>query len=315
MSLRSVASWLALLTTLAACDQPPPPAGTPDTGPHDAAASADARDVGGNDAGSADGGPLADAGPDAAIASDAGPCRWPDGAFDICTCGPSMGTDCSAASCPTGQICTTDVCGMHCSQAGSACGIDADCPSGATCSDGVCTSSATGCTDSRTCPLGFACETGTCVDRRFACAADGSCPFGYACNRAMAGGTCVWLSRRCSSSTACAATLSDHQVCIDVDGDGNDECQFSDGICVQNADCSGGQTCTARAVSGVASCGRYGVCHDDTNCLPGQHCRDLWGDGVEECVDSGGCSSTASCPANQVCATPAEGGSPACTGG
>lgn len=314
MSMRSVVSRVALLTILAACDHPPPPAGMPDTGPRDAAAIVDARDVG-TDAGSADGGPVvADAGLDA-MASDAGPCRWPDGALDICTCGPSLGMDCSAASCPTGMTCTADVCGMHCSIAGSSCGIDADCPSGATCSDGICTTSGTTCTDSRTCPLGFACEAGACVDRRFPCASDGSCPLGYACNRAMAGGTCVRLSRRCSSGTACAATLSDHQVCTDVDGDGNDECQFADGSCVTNADCSGGQTCTARSISGVASCGRYGVCHADTNCLPGQHCRDLWGDGVSECVDTGGCTSTSSCPSRQVCATPVAGGPPVCAGG
>lgn len=339
MSMRSLAFALAIGLAIAGCPTSPPPAVTRDVGPRDAASARDANADTGEDAavvddagmnlddanvdvgpGDPDTGVAPDTGVDAAVDAgpvDAGPtdggCRYPDGGLDICVCGPPLGMDCRTTACPSGQTCAADACGMHCVPSGAACSVGEDCPAGASCTDGHCAAST--CTDSRTCPLGFACEAGACVDRRFPCAADGNCPFGYACDRALGGGTCVRLSRRCASSTACSATLSDHQVCLDIDGDGSNECQFADGICVMNSSCSGGQTCTPRALSGVSSCGRYGVCHDSTNCLTGQQCRDLWGDGVMECVDSGGCTSTASCPAHQVCATPARGGSPVCAGG
>lgn len=306
------ASLACVLAAIGGCDPGTPPAGSLDVGMRDAA-----RYDGGPNVDAAV--PDVDAGDvDAAVAMDADiptdvGCFWPDGALDICRCGAPLGADCSAAACPAGQACTADACGMHCVASGTACAIEGDCPSGATCMDGFCATSGA-CVDSRTCPLGFACESGACVDRRFACAVDGSCPVGYACARSLDGGTCVRLSRRCASGTACNLTVGDPQQCVDVDGDTLLECQFSAGSCVTNAICSGGQTCTPRAVAGAASCGRFGVCHDASNCLPGQQCRDLWGDGVSECVDSGGCTSTASCPAGQVCATPATGGPPACQG-
>ncbi len=319
--LLSPLAWAATTTILsiaAGCGGGPAPAGSLDVGARDAArndagTSDDAGLDGGTSDGSADTGTDLDADSiDGNVPTDVG-CFWPDGALDICRCGQPLGTDCSASACPSGQACASDPCGMHCVPGGSACAVEGDCPSGASCSGGFCTTSGS-CVDSRTCPLGYACEAGACVDRRFACAADGACPFGYACDRALAGGTCVRLSRRCASNSACNLTLTEQQDCVDVDGDTLLECQFSSGACVTNAICSGGQTCTPRAIAGVASCGRYGICHDATNCLPGQQCRDLWGDGVSECVDSGGCTTTASCPAHQVCATPARGGPPACGG-
>lgn len=305
------AAATALASLGAGCGGGPVPAGSLDVGARDAA-----RNDAGTDAGDLDGG--ADADLDAAQATDTNVptdvgCFFPDGSFDFCRCGAPLGADCSAAACPSGQSCATDPCGMHCVPSGSACAIEGDCPTGSTCTDGFCTTSGA-CMDSRSCPLGFACESGSCVDRRFACGTDGSCPVGYACDRMLAGGTCVRLSRRCASDSACNLTLSEPQDCVDVDGDMLLECQYSDGACITNAICSGGQTCTPRAIAGAASCGRYGICHDASNCLPGQQCRDLWGDGVSECVDSGGCTSTASCPARQVCATPATGGPPACRG-
>ena len=337
---------LAAMLALSGCPAPVHPPGQIDANRPDAGRDGGARDADANedaasdmDSGAdaaldtgVDGGGAVDTGADSPSADDTGldanadayNCMLPDaGGFDFCACGPPIGTDCSSGpgACTASETCTADRCGMHCTASGAACvsaldcpaGSGCTCPGGGTCALGYC-HRATGCGDSRDCALGFACEGGACVNRRFACGDEFRCPFGYMCSTGFAGGTCVRLSRHCSTTEACMGTLTDVQLCIDVDGDGLSECQLSSGTCITNADCAAmGVTCTPRSISGQATCGRYGPCRDATDCVSGQECRDLFGDGVRECVDPGGCTNSASCPANQVCATPWDGGPPACT--
>lgn len=241
--------------------------------------------------------------------SDGGPCvSTEDTGLDTCDC-ITLGDDCSATSCVTGEFCVDDGCGEHCQASGSRCGSASDCGSGATCSDGHCVRSGA-CVDSRDCALGFACESGVCQDRRIGCTlADlvDTCPFNYTCNALYGAPFCERELRPCTTDASCSLGR-----CVDVDGDGDKECARL-GFCDSTSDCSDGNACGVEPSRLSIECLPTGVCRTSAQCGSGYTCVDLWGDGTAECVLSGGtCDSQSDCPAGSLCASPYEGGAPTC---
>ncbi len=257
--------------------------------------------------------------PDASLGPsfDGGPCSNPDddAATSRCTC-LSLGPDCSSASCPTGLACVDDGCGRHCQASGATCAGAADCPSGSTCTmtevGMACVRAAPGCATSRDCPLGFSCSAGACTDRRIGCTTsdfDTTCPFNFVCNAALGAPFCVRAMPRCEGSGACQAGES----CVDVEGDGLDECVGA-GLCDATADCAGmGGSCGVEPSRLIAGCLPSGLCETTSDCAGGRTCVDLWGDGQAECVEAGGsCDAQTDCAEGQLCASPYEGGAPRC---
>jgi hypothetical protein len=152
-----------------------------------------------------------------------------------------------------------------CAPRGDICGSDEDCPAGVACGPvpswawfgRYCLVTDSSCGTDFDCPDGFRCEAGDCADRRFACAGSADCPWWDSCRLLVSGlrvcrptgpGSCL-LSWDCGRD----------EVCVDVEGDGDTECQeteFSD--CETNADCEEGEVCGPRDI-GPRLPGRHGV--------------------------------------------------------
>jgi hypothetical protein len=184
-------------------------------------------------------------------------------------------------------------------------------------------------TESYDCAPGFTCECGNCVDRRVPCDSSFDCPKSHTCEQTPTASFCVRIYRDCSEDTDCGLLAPR---CVDVDGDGRKECAGElspENACVnQNAPLA---TDTARCDSdaapicengnfgsgNVAECGDYGLCRDDDDCRTAFECVALGADGRKECVprQTRTCDSNRDCELNQVCASPRNGGPPACQGG
>ena len=134
-------------------------------------------------------------------------------------------------------------------------------------------------------------------------------PFNFVCNAALGAPFCVRAMPRCEGSGACQVGES----CVDVEGDGLDECVGA-GFCDATADCAGmGGSCGVEPSRLTVECLPSGLCETTRDCASGRTCVDLWGDGQGECVAAGGsCDAQSDCAEGQLCASPYEGGAPRC---
>ncbi|NIR40720.1 MAG: hypothetical protein GWN07_33190 [Actinobacteria bacterium] len=189
---------------------------------------------------------------------------------------------------------------MTCQAAGAACVDTGDCAAGASCTDGVCVR-AGDCVDALDCAPGFFCEAGTCVDHRVSCMTQSECPRGFRCRPPEASGgsgVCVPSHRRCVNDGACPAGWS----CLDIDGDGDSECQFDTGTCVQHSDCADGELCGIADSFLLASCGTNGPCIADGDCGGSDRCLSIFGPDVRVCVPAtGSCTSVSDCAVGELC--------------
>lgn len=258
---------------------------------------------------------------------------------------PKCVTSALCGACPDDPACTTDddcAVGHACIDSGcttdagvpigqctlipsGACQSDADCPPGRECvaipgEGDRCVKPTSGCDSDFDCVLGFSCEAGTCVDRRVPCFLDAECPKSHLCFAVDATRFCLRMHQACDEDFDCFG-LAPH--CADIDGDGDSECAgaFDPNAptpepCV-NSSCGGATpVCEVGFDSAFTACGEYGPCFDDGTCSAGFECLALWPDGSRECVPSeGSCDEPSDCPERQVCASPREGGPPACQAG
>ncbi len=258
----------------------------------------------------------------------------------------SCATSVLCASCPTEPFCeSTQDCsvGFVCVESGcdtldgvaikrcvfgggGACDTSAMCPPDRECidvpSEGKrCIKTTPGCNTDFDCMRGFACESGNCVDRRVPCAIDAHCPKSHFCDETANGSWCVRVHRTCLEDFDCVGIAPR---CADIDGDGTKECAGvadpnapSSVACINSA-CAdaAAPVCEVAGVSSSTECGQYGLCQTSGDCVNGFDCVGLWPDGRKECVPTGGsCSNVSDCPIQQVCASPRDGGAPACQAG
>jgi len=105
-------------------------------------------------------------------------------------------------------------------------------------------------------------------------------------------------ARRCANDGACDPGFA----CIDIDGDGDTECQFMTGFCQRHSDCPTGELCGLGDGFAAAVCGTSGTCTDDDDCSGSDRCLSLYGADVRVCVPpTGTCTSVTDCAANQLC--------------
>ena len=205
---------------------------------------------------------------------------------------------------------------------GGACNDDANCSPDRQCVDvdgegKRCIKTSSGCATVTDCITGFECEEGACVDRRVPCVLEEDCPMNHVCSDQRNGNFCLRIQVDCESDIDCVDRAP---FCVDIDGDGSTECAGSIGLNPALGACTndlctdpGAPVCEASGVSSVSPCGTYGLCMGPDDCAPGFVCAELWPDGRKECVPEGGsCSSFEQCDPNQICASPRDGGPPAC---
>jgi hypothetical protein len=178
-----------------------------------------------------------------------------------------------------------------------------------------------GCAKTSDCILGFECEDGACVDRRVPCVLDEDCPKNHVCSDQRNGNFCLRIHVDCDTELDCTDRAP---LCVNVDGDeeGRTECAGfiepypASGACTNDLCDASAPVCEASGVSSVSPCGEHGLCLSDADCPVDFLCVELWPDGRKECVEQGGsCSSFADCATREVCATPRDGGPPACQDG
>jgi hypothetical protein len=241
---------------------------------------------------------------------------------DLCDTGDdcSPGFVCIESGCDTNEGAPIKQCVFG---GGGACITSDMCPLGRTCMDVPgenkrCVKTTPGCDTIFDCVPGFDCEGGACVDRRVPCDVDDHCPKNHVCVDATNGSFCRRVQIDCLADFDCVDLA---RSCVDIDGDGTDECagsfdpnQTPPDAC-QNLECTDGlaPVCETAGAGSMTACGQYGLCLDNTDCATGFDCVGLWPDGRKECVPSGGsCSSFTACPARQICASPRVGGTPSC---
>lgn len=197
-----------------------------------------------------------------------------------------------------------------CAPGGALCRNSDDCPDGAVCDVApcwygygtYCLVPGSGCSHDAGCPEGFACEEGACMDRRRSCATSDDCPWWDGCLPLLSGArSCLPVPPQpCGSPDECGGAGF---VCVDVDGDGDTECQHTEhGGCVTNEDCDD-SVCGDAGGDGRPECGLVGPCLTDDDCPERTHaCVDVAGTGDQVCQATGGeCLSNHDCPAGTIC--------------
>lgn len=224
------------------------------------------------------------------------------------------------ADCAPGTVCADDVCGGRACIPGRPCLTADDC-GGSACigSDGdivrgTCAmASLTDCTTLLDCPVGYLCEEGACVNRRLPCfiVAD-RCPRGYICSFAGETQICMPSMNRCTADSQC----EDGFTCVDVDGDGTNECVGA-GFCTTNDDCRDDGRCTVEPDTSTSECAVDGACGGGAGCIEGRSCMDLTGGNAAPTCElpGGSCATSADCDEGEVCAAPGLGFAPMCLGG
>ncbi|MFT5354029.1 MAG: hypothetical protein ACI9KE_001229 [Polyangiales bacterium] len=206
--------------------------------------------------------------------------------------------------CAAGFHCAPAFCGGEACVPGHPCTNNADCPTGecvrpegAPPSErGMCPSLDT-CAETRECALGFRCELGSCVDRRIPCGFHSAgCPRGMSCSFMPMEGRpyCVAAQTPCETTGICEPGAR----CLDVDGDGQQECSLAGG-CASNTECPPGFSCGVDPGTSQSACVVDGACRDG-NCPSGLTCLDT-GSGRSRCVRIGDCVRDADCPPRFVC--------------
>ncbi len=323
--MRWLSVWILCGVISVGCgdDSAPPPGG--DTGTRDGGVDGggDPVDGGDEDAGDAAGvdAPMIDVGPvDAPMidATDSGTdggfdpetCFDSEGVYDLCLCDTPECSPAAPETCGAGTTCLPDGCDRNtCQLAGAECESDDDCHPSSSCARfafvPVCDSGAATCNDSRDCPRGHSCDAGSCVNRRIGCTAGPDCPWGFYCDDTdtfVDEPYCRRLYQPCNAFEVCGPGFS----CIDIDGDGDNECRpNSGGDCDSSDDCAPGTVCGADP-SKNTDCRSQGPCASGADCAAGFTCVDPWGDGVSICVTAGSCTTSADCPAGSVCGTTSE---------
>lgn len=203
-----------------------------------------------------------------------------------------------------------------CAPRGSSCDVDDDCDSGTACDvvpewsevGTYCLHSGATCTSDGGCPDGFRCEDGGCADRRFACETNDDCPRWDRCLALWSGlRICLpWSLEPCENDEQCSSP------CVDVDGDGDTECQEEIGSsCLTNADCDG-MVCGQQDDERGVECGAAGPCMTSADCPGTMECVNVNDDGQLECQELGACSIDANCSPRQLCFDPDSAGGPEC---
>lgn len=207
---------------------------------------------------------------------------------------------------------------LICAPRGASCYEDDDCGPDVECEElpdwagngKFCRVGASACSESSACADGYRCEDGACVDRRFSCVQRSDCPWWDTCLPLYGGyRSCVPNAiEHCTEDWECTEML-----CVDIDGDGLRECQFSIGsTCQTNADCDDG-VCGDEDGERGAECGAVGHCLVTEDCPLGMECVDVNGDGLLECQGTGGdCQLDADCPPRFLCFDSLGSGSPSC---
>lgn len=252
---------------------------------------------------------------------------------ELCVACPADPVCGSEDDCAAGFTCVSSGCstlegaeiGICVPLPGGACQTTDQCPPDRECIEQPpggkrCVKVTPGCDSDRDCVLGFDCEEGECVDRRVPCISDPDCPKNHICVDDGNSQFCHRVHRTCTEFIDCAGA---GPLCADIDGDGTKECagvidpnQSTPTSCVNSA-CTepSAPVCEMAGISTTTICGQYGLCNNG-GCADGFECVALWPDGRTECVPTGGsCSSYRDCPIRQVCASPREGGPPACQSG
>lgn len=229
--------------------------------------------------------------------------------------GPSPDAGCRPASCPEGQVCTSEgrcgpceddqacpggICVDGACTPGTRCTSDPDCAEGEVCDEGRC-AAASLCDAETPCPSGLVCDE---ADRRCRpCDSDWECADGQICNEARRCETGLPCERTddCPETLRCSRGLC-RRPCSDDAACGPPMGFF---VCIRpEAECR--QRCTA---SRQCRPGRY--CSDDRVCAPSecevdgdcpssQVCRGAE-DGRGRCVAIQLCESDADCPSDQTC--------------
>jgi sugar lactone lactonase YvrE len=158
-----------------------------------------------------------------------------------------VGNCCTSAECQGGQGCIANVCR-------DLCGVTTPCPTGAKCCANACYVG--NCCSNADCTNGQACVKNVCS----ACTADIQCGLGEICD----GGKCI---TGCNGSVTCTTG----ELCCTAQSTnckpGTLGCKGSctPGNCCSNADCGGGQVCTADHVCRAP-------CSTSADCSVGGHC-------------------------------------------
>lgn len=225
-------------------------------------------------------------------------------------------------SCPEPTMMCYDYLGdgnRICAPRGGFCTDSSNCYDGVTCdvvpcwfrAGTYCLTTVETCRDSTDCPEGFACEGGSCIDRRYACEGWDDCPWWDACLPLLSGlRVCLPMPLSpCESTKKCEEGFE----CVDVDDDGDTECQTAmGGVCTTNAECTE-SVCGDSDGDGNNECGLVGPCRDDFDCPTSYECVDVNNDGDLECQGtSGTCSVNSDCGAGQICFDPEGSASPDC---
>lgn len=209
-----------------------------------------------------------------------------------------------------------------CAPRGATCLGAASCGAGVDCgvlaiwfgSGAFCMVTGEGCACDGQCPDGFRCEGGSCVDRRVVCADNDGCPWWDVCGPLRSEIRICQPSgpEPCTDAEMC----SERALCVDIEGDGDTECQPTTGsTCATNADCVGAVCGDEDGLRG-SECGSVGPCLTSGDCPAGRECVDVNGDGNLECQPTGGaCLTDAECPPGRICWDPDGMGGAGCVGG
>jgi hypothetical protein len=101
-------------------------------------------------------------------------------------------------------------------------------------------------------------------------------------------------------------------MCVDVDLDGDTECQWTAGSsCMTNAECVAA-VCGDQDGNSTTECGTVGPCLDGDDCPMGWECVDVNSDGQLECQSAGPCRLDEDCLERELCFDDTGGGVPAC---
>ena len=251
-----------------------------------------------------------------------GECRCPSGASacgGVCrsqasftsdpdNCG-SCGAACPSAApgtCQGARICTSGQCGFAPAQDGTDCNADGDaCTVGDLCQAGTCVAGTP-----QECPSCQACAGGACspvsTDARCVtvCCGGVCCPDGQTCAGGVCQAICVRFGETCDPATD-ACCQDEPSACVQTCGGAPTCCHSPGGVCGDNCDCCGLDTCDFEA--GTCCRERGGSCANGESCCgllgcAGGVCCLLIGSGI--CAEDAECCGDAVCGADGFCAPP-----------